>query len=514
MEYKGVSRWHLVPGNRYYIVSYDVLRKHNLNVVAFGRPGYSYDGDDVLKSIPAGLKSNIFNLSGERGVGLNVRSGPVPFVNFLDKNGNHTKDSRKQYGIYLFFDYEPTPIDKYNSTVSAENIHTIFGESISNNSEISSIEPESIQPPMTQSEMKATADLIRFLTWGEDLAKRGTLSDILARKPRLEYLVKRYLSELYAYNILPEGHRYLPVSRDYDPEAIPIFSMYGAIELLIETVPYVIFDQGQKIEYIKAFINAGADPSKALTTAILSDNVEIVNLLLDLGANPNHITKYYDVKNNNQQFLVLPILATTPIVMPWHEAHPLIDTDSAEGVPPQTDDIFADKKDIIISLLERRVFIEQDGNLVRIYDSSSAHVPAETPIYVTRSKISQKLIDRFKDRLVNHKKAMASRQLLSPFYAAQKGLSDITIYNQYNAYLEWVIEYLEKELSIRMAEPGGPIYTEARRHFFGNAINAPLNNISRSPTNELRRMELLATSGGRRHSRKHRSKKRRYTRRR
>lgn len=436
MEYVAVPLGSLVYMKRYYIVPLSRLIIHKL---------------DTVKSILEERKGIILLQSGI--MSTNGCSCLPIFDTIFNKDGGNAKRPLKRCFSDRFFEYEPTPITAICSTVSAADIKATIGHFGHTDTSVSVLSIDTITNAdtntntnapvkLTTAVKKTTNQLIETLRLGEG---RLSIPAILKRKntPQLENLTNRLLSRKHAPYILPQEYSLPPVT--YLPtQFVNVYSSYGAIELLIES-PDRFFDHLKKLEYIKILVNAGADPSNALTTAILYNNVYIVNLLLELGADPNHVSEY-KTTDLTQRFLIAPLLATIPHKMTGVNDYYIIRDLTI---------IWENIKQIICQLVQRRTFIEQDEKLVLVADRNS--LPEGTPVYDTAASITPRILSVFNERLIEHKVALEERPTIPNI--------DASWYNKYTDLLEWSLEYIKTESvnqAIWMFEPGGSAFQEAR----------------------------------------------------
>ena len=357
----------------------------------------------------------------------------------------------------------------------------------------------------TPAVQKSTDLLIKALTSGE--SGIVTISSILKRKdlPLLENLVNHPLSPENGEKLIPIEFD-IPATKGFRARRINVHSAYGALELLIESNER-LFSHDDKMKYIELLVSKGADPSNALVTAILHYDLPIVNLLLDLGADPN-IVREYKTLDGEKRFLTSPLLASLPVrAILYNDA----------WITP-----------ILDSLTQFRTFVEKDGHLVLVEDKNRDSIPEGTPVYETVAYITPNILETLQKRLDDHLEATETRKampsantylLLTPMY-----------YDKYTKFLNAMIGFLtgkSEQQASRLAEPGGPLYEEARARAYGNKIgtideqrvrnrvaNEAIGSRNMSSSNELQRMELLAEHGirGGSKTRKRRSTRRRHTR--
>ena len=499
MEYKPVPADSLNEGQRYYIVPTSRLLTNKLATRSTTR--YSRIETNPIP-IPAVKKNTILLLSAvlvSKGGGW---SSEFTFNTFWNKDDESSKDTRKSTEEYKYFSFTPTPVPSViGSTVTAEEVRATIGELAENvmpasmrtaeagagSAASAPVAPE-VKTVMTPAVKKTTDELMEVLRLGE---ARVSISTILKRKntPQLENLVNRLLTRNGAIQILPSDYP-IPPNEYYGTRYVNVYSPYGAIELLIESQH---FTPDQKDSYIHEFVLKGADPSKALVTAILYNNLRALNVLLDCGADPNYVSEYKST-DGRQRFLTSPLLAAIParlleVYNGWVHTRPILET-----------------------LVQLRTFVlNADEVLIRMNRNS---VPDGTPVYETVAYITPKILEAFDVRLQDHIRA-ASRST----HTDRTLISDA----RYTEVLEGWIEYLKEE-SVKqgalLAEPGGPMYEEARARAYGPAIgtrneqlarNAAANaavraSINNSRTSELGRKAEHGLVGG---SRKHRKSSRR-----
>jgi hypothetical protein len=457
MEYKPVSG-SAVVGQRYYIVPESRLITNKfLTKAILGK--YSRRANDV-KPIPAAKKSSMLLISGVATSEGSYYTAPT-FNNFWNKDDAPSKDTRKADEKYVYFSFSATPVPIIGATVTEEEARATVGE-LSPNVLPESLRPAAaeagagsassgssspaplIQTPMTPAVKKTTDELVATLKLGES---RLSVSDILKRKntPQLENLENRLLTRSHALQILPTDYP-VPPDQYYGVQTVNVYSPYGAIELLIESRHYTL---DQKKRYIREMVSKGADPSKALITAILSDlNIPLVALLLDLGADPNHVSEY-KTTDKTQRFLITPILAALPTQM---IGYPLL---------------WNNMKQVIQSLVKIRTFVEQEGALVSANRNS---LPNGTMVHETTAYITPKVIEIYQKRLAEHIHAKPSAQRLD-------------VHRAYQELLNWVIAYLieqsEKQGAV-LAEPGGPLYEEARARAYQGHLGTREEQLARN----------------------------------
>ena len=458
MEYKPVSGAPVV-GQRYYIVPESRLITNKfLTKVILGK--YSRRANDV-KPIPAAKKSSMLLLSGVATSEGSYYTAPT-FNNFWNKDDAPSKDTRKADEKYVYFSFSATPVPIIGATVTEEEARATVGELSPNvlpeslrpaaaeagaGSGSSASEPPAaplIQTPMTPAVKKTTDELVATLKLGE---ARLSVSDILKRKntPQLENLENRLLTRSHALQILPTDYP-IPPDQYYGVQTVNVYSPYGAIELLIESRHYTL---AQKERYIREMVSKGADPSKALITAILNNiNTSLIDLLLDLGADPNYVSEY-KTTDGTQRFLITPILAALPTQM---IGYPLL---------------WNNMKQVIQSLVKIRTFVEHDGALVSANRNS---LPNGTMVHETTAYITPKVIEIYQKRLAEHIHAKPSAQRLD-------------VHRAYQELLNWVIAYLieqsDKQGAV-LAEPGGPLYEEARARAYQGHLGTREEQLARN----------------------------------
>ena len=451
MEYRHVPHGDVVVGQRYYIVPESRLITNKFHTKAM-LDKYSRRLANDVKPIPAAKKNTMFLLSGVATSVGGYYTEPT-FNNFWNKDDAPSKDTRKAEEKYVYFSFTPTPVPIIGATVTEEEAKATVGELSPD------VLPESlrlaaaeagagsaaapapaptpsapqIQTLMTPAVKKTTDELVATLKLGES---RLSVSDILKRKntPQLENLENRLLTRSYALQILPTDYP-IPPDQYYGVQTVNVYSPYGAIELLIESRHYTL---EQKERYIREMVSKGADPSKALITAILSNlNIPLVDLLLDLGADPNYVSEY-KTTDRTRRFLTTPILAALPTQM---IGYPLL---------------WNNMKQVLQSLVKIRTFVEQDGALVSANRNS---LPDGTMVHETVAHITPKVIEIYKQRLAEHLHAKPSAERLNAHRA-------------YQELLNWAVSYLIEQSELQgavLAEPGGPLYEEARaRAYLGH----------------------------------------------
>jgi hypothetical protein len=520
MEYKEVVASNLVVGQRYYIVPLDRLK-----VAKLVTPGIIY-GQHIFitKPIPAAKKGTILLQSAV----LTENNPSYPFTrkfsDFLNKDGKPlAKSPDVSKGEFKYFSYEPTPVPIVGSTVSEANVASTVGNLSPNymppsmNSaaagagsavpDVPTVAETEVATPAVQ---KSTDLLIKALTSGESGVI--TISSILKRAnpPLLENLVNHPLSPVNGEKLIPIEFD-IPATKGFRARRINVHSPYGALELLIESNER-LFSHDDKMKYIELLVSKGADPSNALVTAILHYDLPIVNLLLDLGADPN-IVREYKTPDGKQRFLTSPLLASLPVRM-------ILYNDA--WITP-----------ILDSLTQFRTFVEKDGHLVLVDRDS---IPEGTPVYETVAHITPNILETLQKRLDDNLKATEIRKAVPSRKDVpstnKRNILPLMYYEKYTTFLNAMIGFLtgkSEQQASRLAEPGGPIYEEARARAYGNKIgtideqrarnrvaNEAIGNMGRnmSSSNELQRMELLAEHGirGGSKTRKRRSTRHRHTR--
>jgi hypothetical protein len=504
MEYKLVAADTLVVGQRYYIVPKSRLVSNKLVTIVHSRPPYNKIDP---KPVPAAKKNTILLLSAVFN-GADTSSPPfygiVRFSNFLNKDNEKVKDSRKPTEEYVYYSLTPSPVPSVmGSSVTTEEAKATIGE-LAENVLPASMRPaaadpeagagagsESVSVPeirtaMTPAVRKTTDELITTLRLGES---RVSISDILKRKntPQLENLENRLLSRNSAILILPSDYP-IPPPRYYGVQNVDVYSPYGAIELLM--VSHHIFAD-QKDRYIREMVLKGADPSKALVTAILMNDLRSLNTLLDLGADPNYVSEYKST-DGTQRFLTSPLLAAIPARIP--------DVNSLAHIRP-----------ILETLTQHRTFVMDEHDVLTRTNRNS--VPDGTPVYETMAYITQKILDIFHTRLNEHTDFVNKYRTLTTHNPHV-----LQHYNEYTEMLQGWIQYLEEESAKQgglLAEPGGPAYEEARARAYGKNIGTREAQLARNAAaNEAVRTSLLPGSGVLGGSRKRVRQTRRQTRRR
>jgi len=521
MEYKEVPKDRLVSGQRYYIVPVSRLITNGLVAGAVRGKLVS-----AVKPVPEGKKKTIFLLSGVADVKIiDKYYTKSSFHTFWNKDNAPSKDTRKADETYYYYSFEPTPY--YNvkgSTVTAKDVTETVGEFAPNTMPVSvrnapkaeenvpavtavtvAAAPAELAPvlrtPMTPAVKKTTDELIIAIKSGEG---RISISDILKRKntPQLDNIENHNLVRGYAIKILPDEFPLPPPDYYYrETLSVGLYSVYGAIELLIEANRY--FTQEQQERYIHDMVRYGADPSRALVTAIVNGNMRIVNLLLDLGADPNYVQEYKSIVGA-ERFLTTPLLAAIPTTRFFKEFSAFImDTTHVEK-----------RKALIQSLTKIRTFVEQDGRLV-LADRDS--LPEGTPILDRVAYLTPKVLDRFREQLADLEHAMAARKTLSDANAYKYKLLPISWYEKYQEFLKWAVRHLNEEAERQaplLAEPGGPLYEEVRARAYGRTLGTREEQVARNAAANAAVRNLMASkpaSGG--GSRKRSIKRKRQTRR-
>ena len=532
MEYKEVVASNLVVGQRYYIVPFDRLKVAKLVTarIIYGQHVF------ITKPIPAAKKGTILLQSAV--LTENIPSYPFTrkFAEFWNKDGKPlAKSPDVNKGEFKYFSYEPTPVPIVGSTVSDANVASTVGNLSPNymppsmnsatatdsttataatatdsttataTDSTTAITAVAVATPAVQ---KSTDLLIKALTSGE--SGIVTISSILKRKdlPLLENLVNHPLSPENGEKLIPIEFD-IPATKGFRARRINVHSPYGALELLIESNER-LFSHDDKMKYIELLVSKGADPSNALVTAILHYDLPIVNLLLDLGADPN-IVREYKTPDGKQRFLTSPLLASLPVRM-------ILYNDA--WITP-----------ILDSLTQFRTFVEKDGHLVLVDRDS---IPEGTPVYETVAHITPNILKTLNDRLDNNLKATEIRKAVPSRKDVpstnKRNILPLMYYEKYTTFLNAMIGFLtgkSEQQASRLAEPGGPLYEEARARAYGNKIgtideqrarnrvaNEAIGSRNMSSSNELQRMELLAEHGirGGSKTRKRRSTRHRHTR--
>ena len=516
MEYKEVVASNLVVGQRYYIVPFDRLKVAKLVTagIIYGQHVF------ITKPIPAAKKGTILLQSAV--LTENIPSYPFTrkFAEFWNKDGKPpAKSPDVNKGEFKYFSYEPTPVPIVGSTVSDANVASTVGNlspnymppsmnSATATDSTTATAATAITAVATPAVQKSTDLLIKALTSGE--SGIVTISSILKRKdlPLLENLVNHPLSPENGEKLIPIEFD-IPATKGFRARRINVHSPYGALELLIESNER-LFSHDDKMKYIELLVSKGADPSNALVTAILHYDLPIVNLLLDLGADPN-IVREYKTPDGKQRFLTSPLLASLPVRM-------ILYNDA--WITP-----------ILDSLTQFRTFVEKDGHLVLVDRDS---IPEGTPVYETVAHITPNILKTLNDRLDNNlkateiRKAVPSRKVVPS--TNKRNILPLMYYEKYTTFLNAMIGFLtgkSEQQASRLAEPGGPLYEEARARAYGNKIgtideqrarnrvaNEAIGSRNMSSSNELQRMELLAEHGirGGSKTRKRRSTRHRHTR--
>lgn len=496
MEYRAVTPGALANGQRYYIVPESRLAVHKLSAVV--HPKYSFGPVSVAKAVPEGKKNTILLLSGIASVAKDKYGFTrFTFKDFFNKDGKPSKDTRKAGESYVYFSTTPSRIPTIGSVVTADEAKETVGELSPNvlpeslrektvGNTVAVVSPVAAVTPVaavsavsavsavttnvtTPAIQKATDELIAILKLGET---HMSVSDILKRKntPRLENLENRMLLRSSAVRVLPIDYR-LPAENYLSYQTVNVSSPYGAIELLLESRYFTI---EQKHRYIREMVQKGADPSKALVTAIvLGTDLSILDLLLDLGADSNYVQEYKE-SDGSRRFLTTPLLAAIPtrIVIPFN----------SETIHRT-----------LLTLTKLRTFIERDGGLVSANRNS---LPDGTPVYETVAHITPKVLEVYQQRLAEHTMLTAK----NPYMLAE--------YQKYTDVLVAAIAYLREQSEKQgevLAEPGGPLYEEARARAYQGTIGTRNEQIARNrAANEA--VRAFMTKGG---SRKRTMKKNR-----
>ena len=483
MEYKQAPK-DLVVGQRYYIVPESRLFTNKL--ATKGAPDrYSRYVPAVVKPVPEAKKNTILLLSAVVAA-LEGWSNTPRFNSFWNKDGEPSKDTRKAEEKYVYFSFTPSAMPTViGSTVTAEEAKATIGELAENilpasmrreeelDAGAESVVPE-IRTAMTPAVKKTTDELVETLRLGES---RVSVSDILKRKntPQLENLANRLLQRHHAIQILPSDYQ-MPPNQYYGVQTVNVYSPYGAIELLIERQH---FTPDQKERYIREMVLKGADPSKALVTAILYNDLRSLNVLLDLGADPNYVSEYKST-NGIQRFLTSPLLAAIPAriteVNSWANVQPMLET-----------------------LTRHRTFVMDAHNVLSRANRNS--LPDGTPVYETIAYITHKILVTFHTRLLEHLYAIEGKRKL-PKYPGSPVYD-----NKYTEMLQGWIRYLEDE-SVKqgalLAEPGGPAYEEARARAYGRSLGTREEQLARNAAaNEAVSASMRPASGSTRMAPEH-----------
>jgi hypothetical protein len=475
MEYKPVAAVSLVVGQRYYIIPKSRLVSNKLVTIVHSKPPYNKIDP---KPVPAAKKNTILLLSAvfdRADTSSPPFYGVFMFSNFLNKDNEKVKDSRKSTEEYVYYSFTATPVPSVmGASVTNEEARATIGELAENvlpasmrpaaaaadpeagagagsESVSVSVVPE-IRSAMTPAVRKTTDELITTLRLGES---RVSVSDILKRKntPQLENLENRLLYRNFAIQILPTNYP-IPPLQYYGVQTVNVYSPYGAIELLIES-RHIFADQ--KDRYIREMVLKGADPSKALVTAILMNDLRSLNTLLDLGADPNYVSEYKST-DGTQRFLTSPLLTAIPARMPDY-GHSL-----------------AHIRPVLETLTQHRTFVMDEHDVLTRTNRNS--VPDGTPVYETIAYITQKILDVFHARLNEHTDFVNKYRTL-PTHNPHV----VQHYNKYTEMLQGWIQYLEEE-SVKqgglLAEPGGPAYEEARARAYGKNIGTREEQLARN----------------------------------
>jgi hypothetical protein len=495
MEYKPVEAVNLVVGQRFYIVPKSRLVSNKLVTIVSSTIRYQRF---EIKPIPDTKKNTIFLLSAVLTSKSDGWYTSFTFDNFWNKDNAPSKDTRKSTEEYVYFSFTPTPAPTVmGSTVTSKEAKATIGELAENvlpasmrpvekpeagagaGSALVAPELPEIRTAMTPAIKKTTDELIATLRLGE---ARVSVSDILKRKntPQLENLVNRLLYRTHAIQILPSDYP-IPPGDYYGPKHVNVYSPYGAIELLIESQR---FTHEQKERYIREMVHMGADPSKALVTAILYSDLHCLNVLLDLGADPNYVSEYKST-DEKQRFLTSPLLVAIPARF------------------AETNNNWAHIQPILQTLIQHRTFVlNAEGELTRMERNS---LPDGTLVYETVAFITPKILDTFNLRLQDHIRATAEKKAR---FVGRNFISEA----RYTEVVQRWIHYLEEESEKQgalLAEPGGLAYEEARARAYGPALGTRNEQLARNAAANMT-MRHTAEGGSRKRRTTHRRRQTRH----
>jgi len=404
------------------------------------------------------------------------------FAEFQNKEGAPVKKTAGTYPDetkHSYFLYEPVDIGALATAVKKENMVKALGVSANMLEEAeaeagagSAAPAPAPAPGFSREQRKSTDLLLDTLIQGEN---RQTVKQILDRKAKPDLSVVRQMpvSFVAATQLLPKGKKAGDMEkRGYSYSAgkgkpaqrvateMNITMFKDCIGLLMDSNA---FSQEQKQEYFQLLLERGANPSTSLTLAVANLNIPVAKMLLDAGADPNTVTKYFF---KEEPFYTTPVKAVIPETM----------VKRSEDYEYSNVDVETQKKKwinmerVTALLLQPRDFVEQDGKLV-LADPSPETITVE-PF------ISLPMLQELQGRLAAHmQETERVRPILAgPYTYEQRMLVHISWYERHAEVLSGILHKLEEVSTRQRMAPGGNLAEQARR----NAVAHGFRNETRN----------------------------------
>lgn len=427
-EYKLIVTLSLVPGIRYYIVPKTRLTEKKL----------------IGKAIPEEKADKILLMSGILVSEDHNWAKPI-FKDFQKRDGSaHTAPGKPTGQTHSWYSFEPTEVIQTGLQVTEKDVEKTHGvvaeEAVPEEAAASGEAGEARKKSAIK---KSTDELVDILFKGPG---RHTIETVFERKNppdvhvttvfhqynqaaayKLSYNEKRLLNntDYFIYYILPFG---------FEDESV--LTEYGVIDHVNN---YPNYQDASKLFYTNFFIDKGANPSKALVTAVANKNINLVKLLLDKGADPN-IIKVYTTKSG-KRFTRTPVEVLVPSI-------PIDYKQLATRKWPMMWSYVEKTAD---ELLKERYFKIIDEKLVPTNE-------ADEEGFLVEVNVTKPMIEEMKNKL-----AKTEAQAI-------KLEQNIT---EYSETIKRVIAKFEEKYKIISLRPGGEGAAAAANDFYSAAASAP-----------------------------------------
>jgi hypothetical protein len=329
-------------------------------------------------------------------------------------------------------------------------------------------------PTFSREQRKSTDLLLDTLIQGEN---RQTVLQILNRASKPDLSVVRHMpvSFVAATQLLPKGKkegdietsRYSYVAKSTGGQyttTMNITIFKDCIGLLMDSRR---FTHEQKQEYTQLLLERGANPSTSLTLAVANLNIPVVKMLLDAGADPNTVTKYFF---KEEPFYTTPVKAVIPETMVTRSE---VTEHSRVSVDIQKKK-WADMETIAALLVQPREFVEQDGKLV-MADPSPDTITVEPFISLPMLQELQGRLQANIQETERVRPILAAPSTRSSLYE-QRHLVHTTWYERHTEVLSRILARLEEVSTRQRMAPGMNLAEQARR----NAIAHGFRNETRN----------------------------------